>query len=82
MFILTHLHFDHAGGGNREAGRLLGADLWPARYWVQRENLEHARNPNRTRPGKATSRRTSSLWQGRASSRPWKGSRRSCPESR
>jgi glyoxylase-like metal-dependent hydrolase (beta-lactamase superfamily II) len=44
--ILTHLHFDHAGGSTqREGGRLLPA-LPRARYWVQRRNLENARSPN------------------------------------
>ena len=44
--ILTHLHFDHAGGATcwRE-GRL--APTFPnARYYVQKANLETARSPN------------------------------------
>jgi glyoxylase-like metal-dependent hydrolase (beta-lactamase superfamily II) len=43
--ILTHLHFDHAGGATlRESGRLLPA--FPnARYYVQREHWEAAHSP-------------------------------------
>lgn len=44
--VLTHLHFDHAGGSTRaDAGRLVPR-LPRARYHVQRRNLENARNPN------------------------------------
>jgi len=44
--VLTHLHFDHAGGSTRvEAGRLV--PRFPrARYYVQRKNLDNARHPN------------------------------------
>ncbi len=44
--VLTHLHFDHAGGSTRrEGGRLVPA--FPrARYHVQARNLENARRPN------------------------------------
>lgn len=44
--ILTHLHFDHAGGGTRydEHGELI--PTFPkARYYVQREQLQWARQP-------------------------------------
>jgi len=44
--ILTHLHFDHAGG----ATRFKDGDLVPtfenATYYIQKENLETARTPN------------------------------------
>lgn len=47
--ILTHLHFDHAGGAttwDKSAGRLV--PTFPkATYYVQRANLETARTPNR-----------------------------------
>lgn len=40
--ILTHLHFDHAGGATRRDG---GATFPNARYCVQRAQLEWARKP-------------------------------------
>jgi glyoxylase-like metal-dependent hydrolase (beta-lactamase superfamily II) len=44
--VLTHLHFDHAGGSTKlESGRLVPR-LPRARYAVQRRNLENARKPN------------------------------------
>jgi glyoxylase-like metal-dependent hydrolase (beta-lactamase superfamily II) len=44
--VLTHLHFDHAGGSTKlEDGRLVPR-LPNARYHVQRRNWENARNPN------------------------------------
>lgn len=44
--IVTHLHFDHAGGLTRldETGRL-GPTLPQARHWVQAEHLEWALSP-------------------------------------
>ncbi len=45
--LLTHLHFDHCGWNTREdgAGRLV--PTFPnARYWLERGEVEHARNPN------------------------------------
>lgn len=44
--ILTHLHFDHAGGATRwQEGRLV--PTFPkARYYVQRANFETASTPN------------------------------------
>jgi glyoxylase-like metal-dependent hydrolase (beta-lactamase superfamily II) len=44
--VLTHLHFDHAGGSTARAGERLGPRLPRARYHVQRRNLENARRPN------------------------------------
>ena len=47
MQILTHLHFDHAGGSTRfdEAGQLVPS--FPnARYIVQQKDLEDARHPH------------------------------------
>ena len=44
--LLTHLHFDHAGGSTRLEGERLVPRLPNARYYVQRRNLENARDPN------------------------------------
>jgi glyoxylase-like metal-dependent hydrolase (beta-lactamase superfamily II) len=47
--ILTHLHFDHAGGATRQdpqSGRIVPS-FPKARYFVQQRNLETALNPNR-----------------------------------
>lgn len=45
--ILTHLHFDHAGSATCEQGGKLVPTFSKAKYYVQRANLETARNPNR-----------------------------------
>ncbi len=44
--LLTHLHFDHAGGATRlnEDGKLV-LSYPKAKYWVQRRNWQHAQNP-------------------------------------
>jgi len=44
--VLTHLHFDHAGGSTRLDGNRVVPTFPKARYHVQRRNLENARNPN------------------------------------
>jgi len=44
--VLTHLHFDHAGGSTRRAGDRLVPRLPHARYHVQRRNWENASAPN------------------------------------
>jgi glyoxylase-like metal-dependent hydrolase (beta-lactamase superfamily II) len=44
--VLTHLHFDHAGGSTRREGDRLVPRLPAARYYLQRRNLENASNPN------------------------------------
>ncbi len=44
--VLTHLHFDHAGGSTRPDGASLVPRLPRARYYVQRRNLDNARHPN------------------------------------
>ncbi len=44
--LLTHLHFDHAGGSTRREGKLLVPRLPRARYYVQRRNWENALHPN------------------------------------
>jgi glyoxylase-like metal-dependent hydrolase (beta-lactamase superfamily II) len=44
--VLTHLHFDHAGGSTRLDGGQLVPRLPRARYHVQKKNLENARHPN------------------------------------
>lgn len=44
--VLTHLHFDHAGGATRRDERSELVPAFPrARYYVQRRNLEWARGP-------------------------------------
>src|SRR5690242_10825631 len=44
--VLTHLHFDHAGGSTRFDGERLVPRLPRAIYHVQRRNLDNARQPN------------------------------------
>jgi len=44
--VLTHLHFDHAGGSTRREGERLVPRFPRARYYVQRRNLENASRPN------------------------------------
>ncbi len=44
--ILTHLHFDHAGGGTRELNGQLVPTFNNARYYVQQLNLQTAQKPN------------------------------------
>lgn len=43
--LLTHLHFDHAGGATRRRGDDVVPTFANARYWVQSRNLAWARNP-------------------------------------
>ncbi len=43
--ILTHLHFDHAGGSTKQENGKLVPTFPKATYYVQKENLEWARNP-------------------------------------
>jgi glyoxylase-like metal-dependent hydrolase (beta-lactamase superfamily II) len=44
--ILTHLHFDHAGGATRAIDSKIVPTFPKARYYVQRSNYETAKNPN------------------------------------
>jgi len=44
--VLTHLHFDHAGGSTARRGERLEPRLPRARSYVQRRNWDNARNPN------------------------------------
>jgi len=44
--VLTHLHFDHAGGATRRDGERLVPTFPAARYWVQRRNWDNAMAPN------------------------------------
>ncbi|MBI2092904.1 MAG: MBL fold metallo-hydrolase [Deltaproteobacteria bacterium] len=45
--ILTHLHFDHAGGSTKRAGNGGIVPAFPnAKYYLQRGQLERARNPS------------------------------------
>lgn len=44
--ILTHLHFDHAGGATCEVDGKLAPTFKNAQYYVQRGNLETAQKPN------------------------------------
>lgn len=49
--LLTHLHFDHCGWSTREEEGRLVPTFPKARYWIERGELDHARNPNpRDRP--------------------------------
>jgi len=45
LVVNTHLHFDHCGGNTRAAGDRIVPSFPNARYFVQRAELEHARNP-------------------------------------
>ena len=44
--ILTHLHFDHAGGATTVRDGQLVPAFEHATYYIQKENLENARHPN------------------------------------
>jgi glyoxylase-like metal-dependent hydrolase (beta-lactamase superfamily II) len=44
--VLTHLHFDHAGGSTRRDGDRLVPRMPRATYYVQRRNLDNAAHPN------------------------------------
>lgn len=43
--VLTHLHFDHAGGSTFYNGENLEPTFPNARYYVQKEHFEHALKP-------------------------------------
>lgn len=45
--ILTHLHFDHAGGGTCAKNSEIQPTFSKAKYYLQRANLETAQKPNR-----------------------------------
>ncbi len=47
--LLTHLHFDHCGWSTRYDGDRLVPTFPRARYWLQRGEIEYARNPGRDR---------------------------------
>lgn len=44
--ISSHLHFDHSGWNARERGGRLVPTFPKARYWLERGEVDHARNPN------------------------------------
>jgi glyoxylase-like metal-dependent hydrolase (beta-lactamase superfamily II) len=44
--ILTHLHFDHCGGGTTEDNGKIVPTFSNANYYVQKRNFEIASNPN------------------------------------
>ena len=44
--ILTHLHFDHAGGATTEKNGQIAPTFPKAQYYVQFKNLETAQKPN------------------------------------
>ncbi len=44
--VNTHLHFDHCGWNTRRSGEAVVPTFPRARYFVQRGELEHARQPN------------------------------------
>lgn len=43
--IFTHLHFDHAGGATKRIGDKIIPALPNAKYYVQKEHLDWAKNP-------------------------------------
>lgn len=43
--LLTHLHFDHCGWNTRIKGDRIVPTFPNATYWIERGELEHARNP-------------------------------------
>lgn len=44
--VLTHLHFDHAGGSTCSRDGQIKPTFANAKYYVQRSNLQTAQNPN------------------------------------
>jgi glyoxylase-like metal-dependent hydrolase (beta-lactamase superfamily II) len=44
--LLSHLHFDHCGWNTREEGGRVVPTFPNATYWLQRGEVEHARDPN------------------------------------
>ncbi|HUO86060.1 MAG TPA: MBL fold metallo-hydrolase [Thermoanaerobaculia bacterium] len=44
--VSSHLHFDHRGWNARERGGRLVPTFPKARYWLERGEVDHARNPN------------------------------------
>ena len=44
--LLSHLHFDHCGWNTRVQGDKLIPTFPNARYWFERGEIEHARNPS------------------------------------
>lgn len=44
--VLSHLHFDHSGWNTRAAGNGFAPTFPRARYWLERGEVEHARQPN------------------------------------
>ena len=45
--FMTHLHFDHCGGGVRYEGEKLSLTFKNARYWSNKEHWQWATEPNR-----------------------------------
>lgn len=77
--LLTHLHFDHAGGSTRRGAHGLEPTFPNARWYVQRRNWENAHAPNpRERASYMPENYDAldaagvlSLWDG--AQRPWPG---------
>lgn len=44
--LLTHLHFDHSGWNTRQQGDKRVPTFPKARYWLERGEVEHARQPS------------------------------------
>lgn len=44
--VLTHLHFDHCGGSTIENNGVLEPAFPNAKYYIQKEHLKWAKNPN------------------------------------
>jgi glyoxylase-like metal-dependent hydrolase (beta-lactamase superfamily II) len=77
--VLTHLHFDHAGGSTRRGSSGLEPSFPNARWYLQRRNWENAHDPNpRERASympenydALEARGVLTLWDG--PQRPWPG---------
>jgi len=51
IVILTHLHFDHSGGGTRVTQEGIALTFTNALYYLQQAELDYARNPAPERAG-------------------------------
>ena len=63
--VLTHLHFDHAGGALRQGEDGLEPVFPNARHWVQKRHWDWAARPERARPRQLPAATTSARWRSR-----------------